>query len=77
MSLEAEEGKGRNADGYTSSVDVVHVSEGGPSPVEGGAMLGREREVNDSSSQSLLEVNKHSSVKRSSVNRQHILMVID
>ena len=64
MSLRAEEGKGRNTDVYTSSVDsvdVVRVSEDGPTPGGGGTMPGREREGNDSSSQSPREVNKGSS----------------
>ena len=46
---------------YTSSVDILRVSEGVPTPFEGGAMPDREREVNNSSSQSAWEVNKYSS----------------
>ena len=65
MSSEADKGKERNTEVYTRNVDVLCVSESGPTRFEQDAMPDRKREVNDSSSQSVWELNRRSSQQSS------------
>ena len=60
MSSEADKGKERNTEVYTRNVDVLCVSESGPTRFERDAMPDRKREVNDSSSQSAWQLNRRS-----------------